>query len=94
MEKAFAIVLDNIVYSYPTVNSEISGGRSSITGRFTLEEAKDLANILKAGKLPAPAKIVQEAVVGPSLGKEAINASLLSFIVAFLMVLFIYVLFL
>jgi len=85
--KSVAIVLDNIVYSYPTVNSEISGGRSSITGRFTLEEAKDLANILKAGKLPAPAKIVQEAVVGPSLGKEAINASLMSFIVAFLMVL-------
>jgi SecD/SecF fusion protein len=85
--KSVAIVLDNIVYSYPTVNSEISGGRSSITGRFSLEEAKDLANILKAGKLPAPAKIVQEAVVGPSLGKEAINASLMSFVFAFLMVL-------
>ena len=85
--RSVAIVLDNLVYSYPTVNSEISGGRSSITGRFTIEEAKDLANILKAGKLPAPAKIVQEAVVGPSLGQEAINSSLISFIFAFLMVL-------
>ncbi len=85
--KSVAIVLDNMVYSFPTVNSEISGGRSSITGRFTLEEAKDLANILKAGKLPAPARIVQEAVVGPSLGQEAINSSLISFIFAFLMVL-------
>ncbi|MFZ4401139.1 MAG: protein translocase subunit SecDF [Bacteroidales bacterium] len=81
--KSVAIILDNLVYSYPTVNSEISGGRSSITGRFTLEEAKDLANILKAGKLPAPAKIVEEAIVGPSLGKEAINAGIWSFIVAF-----------
>lgn len=85
--RSVAIVLDNMVYSFPTVNSEISGGRSSITGRFSLEEAKDLANILKAGKLPAPAKIVQEAVVGPSLGQEAINNSLISFIFAFLMVL-------
>ena len=84
-----AIVLDNVVYSAPRVNGEIAGGRSSITGDFTLEEAKDLANILKAGKLPAPAKIVQEAVVGPSLGQESINAGLLSFIVAFIMV-FIY----
>ncbi len=84
-----AIVLDNLVYSAPRVNGEIGGGRSSITGGFTLEEAKDLANILKAGKLPAPAKIVQEAVVGPSLGQESINAGLLSFIVAFIMV-FIY----
>ncbi|MFZ4739924.1 MAG: protein translocase subunit SecDF [Bacteroidales bacterium] len=81
--KSVAIILDNLVYSYPTVNSEISGGRSSITGRFSLEEAKDLANILKAGKLPAPAKIVEEAIVGPSLGKEAINAGIWSFIVAF-----------
>lgn len=84
-----AIVLDNVVYSAPRVNGEIAGGRSSITGDFTLDEAKDLANILKAGKLPAPAKIVQEAVVGPSLGQESINAGLLSFIVAFIMV-FIY----
>ncbi len=84
-----AIVLDNLVYSAPRVNGEIGGGRSSITGDFTPEEAKDLANILKAGKLPAPAKIVQEAVVGPSLGQESINAGMLSFIVAFIMV-FIY----
>ena len=68
-----AIVLDNLVYSAPVVNGEIAGGRSSITGAFTLEEAKDLANILKSGKLPAPAVIVQEAVVGPSLGQESIN---------------------
>jgi len=85
--KSVAIVLDNLVYSYPTVQGEIPNGQSSITGNFTLEEAKDLANILKAGKLPAPTKIVEEAVVGPSLGKEAINAGLLSFIIAFVLVL-------
>jgi len=82
-----AIVLDNLVYSAPVVNGEIAGGRSSITGGFTLEEAKDLANILKSGKLPAPAIIVQEAVVGPSLGQESINRGLISFILAFLIVL-------
>jgi len=87
VDRSIAIVLDNYVYSFPTVNQEIGGGRSSITGNFTLEEAKDLANILKAGKLPAPARIVQEAVVGPSLGKEAINSGLFSFIIAFLLVL-------
>ncbi|MCX6230676.1 MAG: protein translocase subunit SecDF [Bacteroidetes bacterium] len=81
--KCIAIVLDNIVYSAPVVNQEITGGRSSITGGFSLEEAKDIANILKAGKLPAPAKIVEEAIVGPTLGKEAINAGFWSFIVAF-----------
>lgn len=85
--KSIAIVLDDYVYSYPTVNGEIPNGRSSITGGFTLEEAKDLANILKAGKLPAPARIVEEAVVGPTLGQEAINAGLLSFIFAFIGVL-------
>ncbi|MEG2336573.1 MAG: protein translocase subunit SecDF, partial [Bacteroidales bacterium] len=85
--RSVAIVMDNTAYSWPTVNTEISGGRSSITGGFTVEEGKDLANVLKAGKLPAPARIVQEAVVGPSLGQEAINNSLLSFILAFLMVL-------
>ena len=85
--KSVAIVLDNYVYSYPTVNSEIPNGRSQITGDFTLEEAKDLANVLKAGKTPAPARIVEEAVVGPSLGKEAINAGLISFIIAFVLVL-------
>ena len=87
VNKCIAIVLDDVVYSAPNVNGEIAGGRSSITGDFTLEEAKDLANILKSGKLPAPAKIVQEAVVGPSLGQESINSGLTSFIIAFIMVL-------
>ena len=82
-----AIVLDNLVYSAPVVHQEIAGGHSSITGNFTLEEAKDLANILKSGKLPAPAVIVQEAVVGPSLGQESIRNGLLSFILAFIIVL-------
>ena len=82
-----AIVLDNLVYSAPVVNGEIAGGRSSITGDFTLEEAKDLANILKSGKLPAPAVIVQEAVVGPSLGQESIHKGIISFILAFIVVL-------
>ena len=82
-----AIVLDDQVYSAPRVNGEIAGGRSSITGDFSLEEAKDLANILKSGKLPAPAVIVQEAVVGPSLGQESIRNGLLSFILAFIVVL-------
>jgi SecD/SecF fusion protein len=91
--KSIAIVLDNVVYSFPTVQGEIPNGQSSITGNFTLEEAKDLANILKAGKLPAPTKIVEEAVVGPSLGKEAINAGLMSFIIAFVLVLLYMVLF-
>jgi SecD/SecF fusion protein len=81
--KSVAIVLDNFVYSFPTVQSEIPNGRSSITGNFTLEEAKDLANILKAGKLPTPAKIVEEAIVGPTLGAEAISSGLWSFVVAF-----------
>ncbi|MBP5536110.1 MAG: protein translocase subunit SecDF [Bacteroidales bacterium] len=85
--KCVAIVLDDIVYSAPVVRSEIAGGRSSITGDFTLEEAKDLANILKSGKLPAPAVIVQEAVVGPSLGQESIHKGLISFILAFIIVL-------
>ena len=82
-----AIVLDDQVYSAPRVNGEIAGGRSSITGDFSLEEAKDLANILKSGKLPAPAVIVQEAVVGPSLGQESIRNGLISFILAFVVVL-------
>ena len=82
-----AIVLDDQVYSAPRVNGEIAGGRSSITGDFSLEEAKDLANILKSGKLPAPAVIVQEAVVGPSLGQESIRNGLISFILAFIVVL-------
>jgi len=86
--KSVAIVMDHYVYSFPRVNEEIPNGRSSITGNFSIEEAKDLANILKAGKLPAPARIVQEDVVGPSLGKEAINAGMLSFVLAFVLVLF------
>lgn len=82
-----AIVLDDYVYSAPRVNSEIPNGRSSITGNFSIEEAQDLANILKAGKLPAPARIVQEEVVGPSLGRESINSGLTSFVIAFVLVL-------
>lgn len=85
--KSIAIVLDNSVYSFPTVQGEISGGTSSITGSFTLEEADDLVNILKAGKLPAPARIVQESVVGPTLGKEAISDGLLSTVIALILVL-------
>ena len=86
--KQVAIVLDRYVYSFPTVSSEIPNGRSSISGgSMTIEEAKDLANILKAGKLPAPARIVEEAVVGPSLGREAVNAGLWSFVIAFILVL-------
>ncbi len=81
-----AIVLDNYVYSYPRVNQEIKGGRSSITGQFTVAEAKDLANVLKSGKLPAPARIVQEEIVGPSLGQESITKGLWSFLIAFLFV--------
>ena len=90
--KSVAIVLDGYVYSYPTVQAEIAGGRSSITGDFTLDEAKDLANILKSGKLPAPARIIEEAIVGPSLGKEAISSGMSSFIFALIFVL-IYILF-
>ena len=85
---AIAIVLDDLVYSYPNVNSVIPNGRSSITGQFSLEEAKDLANLLKAGKLPAPAIIVSEEIVGPTLGKESINSSMISFLIAFILVLF------
>lgn len=86
--KQIAIVLDNYVYSYPVVNGEIPSGRSSISGgNMDLNEAQDLANILKAGKLPAPARIVEEAVVGPSLGREAVNAGMNSFILAFILVL-------
>lgn len=86
--KQIAIVLDNYVYSYPNVNSEIPTGRSTISGgSMTLNEAQDLANILKAGKLPAPARIVEEAVVGPSLGREAVTSGMNSFIMAFILVL-------
>lgn len=85
--RQIAIVLDGMVYSYPMVNGEISGGRSNISGSFTITEAEDLANVLKSGKLPAPATIVQEQVVGPSLGEESINAGLISFVIAFVLVL-------
>ncbi|RUA28110.1 MAG: protein translocase subunit SecDF [Bacteroidetes bacterium] len=92
LKKSIAIVLDNSVYSAPTVQSVISGGRSQITGDFTPEEGADLANVLKSGKLPVPARIIEEAIVGPSLGKEAVSAGLISFIAAFVLVL-IYMLF-
>jgi SecD/SecF fusion protein len=86
-KKAIAIVLDNTVYSAPTVQNEIPNGVSSITGSFTVEDTKDLANVLKAGKLPAPAKIVSDFVVGPSLGQQAIDSGLLSFVLAFVVIL-------
>ncbi len=85
--KCIAIVLDDYVYSYPRVNNEITGGSSEITGDFTAQEAKDLANVLKSGKMPAPTRIVQEDIVGPSLGQAAINNGMLSFIIAFVFVL-------
>ena len=91
--KQIAIVLDGTVYSYPVVNSEISGGSSEISGHFTVEEATDLVNVLKSGKLPAPATIVQEQVVGPSLGAKSIRDGMISFIIAFLLVLVYMVLF-
>ncbi len=81
-----AIVLDNYVYSFPTVQSEIAGGNSQITGNFTVAEAKDLANILKSGKLPAPAKVIEEEIVGPSLGQATISQGMWSFVGAFLIV--------
>jgi len=87
INRSIAIVLDDYVFSYPTVKGEIPNGRSEISGNFTINEAKDLANILKAGKLPAPARIVEEAIVGPSLGQEAIDSGLMSFIVALAIVL-------
>ncbi len=85
--KQIAIVLDDMVYSYPNVQNAITGGSSSITGHFTPDEATDLVNVLKSGKLPAPATIIQEQVVGPSLGAKSINAGMISFAIAFLLVL-------
>ncbi len=85
--RQIAIVLDGMVYSYPNVNSAITGGNSSITGHFTPDEATDLVNVLKSGKLPAPATIIQEQVVGPSLGAKSIRAGMISFLIAFLLVL-------
>ena len=83
--KAVAIVLDGVVYSAPRVNSEIDGGNSQISGNFTIEDTKDLANTLKSGRMPAPARIVQEEVVGPSLGAQSIQQGLVSFIIAFIL---------
>lgn len=85
--KSIAIVLDGYVYSFPTVQNEIAGGNSQITGNFTVEEAKDLANTLQSGKMPAPARIIQEDVVGPSLGREAIQNGLWSFVLGFVLIL-------
>ncbi|PLX12323.1 MAG: protein translocase subunit SecDF [Marinilabiliales bacterium] len=85
--RQIAIVLDGYVYSFPVVQSEIPSGRSSISGGFTIDEAKDLANVLKSGKMPAPATIISEEVVGPSLGHESIQAGMLSFLIAFVVVL-------
>lgn len=86
--KAIAIVLDGVVYSAPRVNGEISGGSSEISGNFTIEDTKDLANTLKSGRMPAPARIVQEDVVGPSLGAQSIQQGIMSFIVAFVLLMF------
>ena len=85
INKSIAIVLDNYVYSAPNVSNEITGGNSQITGHFTPEQAKDLANVLKSGKMPAPAHIVQEDIVGPSLGQESINAGIFSFVIALIL---------
>ncbi|MBP3289952.1 MAG: protein translocase subunit SecDF [Alistipes sp.] len=85
--RPIAIVLDGLVYSAPNVQNKIEGGSSVITGNFTIQEAQDLANVLKSGKVPAPARIIQDQVVGPSLGQESINAGLLSFALAFFLVL-------
>lgn len=82
--RGIAIVLDGYVYSAPTVNGEIPNGRSEITGNFTVEDTQDLANVLKSGKMPAPARIVQEDIVGPSLGQESIQKGFTSFIIAFI----------
>lgn len=83
--KNIAIVLDGCVYSAPSVSNEITGGRSEITGNFTVEDTKDLANVLRSGKMPAPARIVSEDIVGPSLGQESINQGMISFVVAFIL---------
>ena len=85
INRSIAIVLDGMVYSAPNVQGEITGGQSSITGNFTPEEAKDLANVLKSGKMAASVHIVQEDVVGPSLGQEAINAGFISFLLALIL---------
>ncbi|MCQ2118848.1 MAG: protein translocase subunit SecDF [Bacteroidales bacterium] len=93
VNRQIAIALDGMVYSYPNVNGPITGGSSSITGHFTPDEANDLVNVLKSGKLPAPATIIQEQVVGPSLGARSIRAGMISFIIAFVLVLIYMILF-
>ena len=87
IDRCLAVVLDGYVRSYPRVQNEITGGNTEITGDFTIEEADDLANILKSGKLPAPAKIMSDTIIGPTLGKEAIRSGLISFVFAFIIVL-------
>lgn len=94
INRQIAIVLDGYVYSFPNVRNEISGGRSSISGgNMTLEEAQDIATVLKAGKLPAPARIIQEEVVGPSLGQQSVKWGMISFVIAFLIVILIMVIY-
>ena len=87
VDRCIAVVLDGYVRSYPRVENEITGGSTEITGDFTIDEANDLANILKSGKMPAPARIVSDTVIGPTLGKEAINSGLISFVISFFIVL-------
>jgi len=87
IDRCLVVVLDGYVRSYPRVQNEITGGNTEITGDFTIEEADDLANILKSGKLPAPARIISDTIVGPTLGNEAVHAGLISFIVSFIIVL-------
>lgn len=87
VDRCLAVVLDGYVRSYPRVQNEITGGSTEITGDFTIEEADDLSNILKSGKLPAPARIMSDTIIGPTMGKEAINAGMNSFIIAFFIVL-------
>jgi len=87
VDRCIAVILDGYVRSYPRVVGEITGGNTEITGDFTIEEATDLANILKSGKMPAPARIVSDTVVGPTLGKEAINSGMVSFVISFVIVL-------
>lgn len=88
VDRCIAVVLDGYVRSYPRVIQEITGGNTQITGDFTIEEADDLSNILKSGKLPAPARIISDTIIGPTLGQEAINSGMISFVIAFLIVLF------
>ena len=92
LQKAVAIVLDDVVYSAPRIQTQIDGGRSQITGNFTIEDTKDLANTLNSGKMPAPTRIVQEEVVGPSLGAQSIQQGIISFVVAFVLLMCVMVL--